>query len=484
MSSKLKLAVYLLVFLFSFLVLFLPARAQQTLGAINGTVTDPSGAVVPNVDVRIRNVATNLEVNAKTKNDGSFNEVDLPIGTYEVTFSKEGFRKEDYSQILIQGNRTITLNAKLSAGTVSSTVEVTATPLLNETDITNGYTLGTEVIENAPLGTGSFTQLAILAPGVSADLLSGSGTASGLGNQDIFANGQRDTSNGFTFDGLNVNNIFNGMTSSSVGESRFVLNTGEKFQNGGQVQTSTSVYDAIGEGLPSPPPETIQELHVDTSMYGASEGSYSGAQIQVSTKSGTNDFHGSAYEYHQTDAWDANQYFFDQAGIPKPPLHRNVFGGALGGPIKHNKMFFFGSYQGTRVHDNTDSTSQVASPLDLTNDRSAAGLEALAQTDYGVTLTSINPVALAILNAKLPNGTYVIPTPNSVSSLSPSTPFDTVLQGHRQHSPPTRSMPTSTMTSARKIALPENTFTSALRHSILFHPIRVLANRFSGSPQN
>jgi len=407
----------------------LAVRAQQTLGAINGTVTDSSNAIVPKAQVQAKNLGTGLTVTVTTQNDGSYNIVDLPIGAYSLTISKQGFKTEVHSNILVRGNLATTVNGTLQTGEVSTTVTVSGTPLMNQTDTTNGYTLGTELIQNTPLGTGSFTQLATLAPGVSADLLSGSGTASGMGNQDIFANGQRDTSNGFAFNGVNVNNIFNGMTSSSVGESRFVLNTGEKFQNGGQVQTSTSVYDAIGEGLPSPPPETIQELHVDTSMYGASEGAYSGAQVHASTKSGTNDFHGQAYEYHQTDAWNANQFFFNAGGVPRPPLHYNRFGATVGGPIIRNKLFFFGSYQGTRVHDNTDSTSQTAAPPDLTDDRSAPTLEALALTDYGATLTSIDPVALAIMNAKLPNGTFVIPTPNSPSSLTPSTPFNTIVQG-------------------------------------------------------
>ena len=408
----------------------LAARAQQTLGSINGAVVDQSNAVVVGATVEARNINTGLVVTTKSQNDGSFNMADLPIGTYEVSITKEGFKKDVHSQILVRGNLTTTLNATLQPGEMTSTVTVTATPLMNQTDTTNGYTLGTEVIQSTPLGTGSFTQLAILAPGVSADLLSGSGTASGLGNQNIFANGQRDTSNGFAFNGVNVNNVFNGMTSSSVGENRFVLNTGEKFQNGGQVQTSTSVYDAIGEGLPSPPPETIQELHVNTSMYDASQGAYSGAQIQLTTASGTNNYHGGAYEYHQSTGWNANQFFFNAGGIPRPPLHRNTFGGLLGGPIIRNKMFFFGSYQGSRVHDNTDSTSLTAVPPDLTDtNRTATGLEALALQDYGATITSIDPVALAIMNAKLPNGTFLIPTPNSLSSLSPNTPFDTAVQG-------------------------------------------------------
>src|SRR3984893_10668189 len=155
--------------------------AQETLGAINGTVTDASGAVVQKVSVKARAVATNLEVKAESRGDGSFSIADLPIGTYEVTFTKEGFQVADYTQIVVQGNRTATVNAKLKPGKVSSTVTVEATPLLNETDTTTGYVLDSLVIDNSTLGTGSFTQLAILSPGVNADLLNTAGTNAGFG---------------------------------------------------------------------------------------------------------------------------------------------------------------------------------------------------------------------------------------------------------------------------------------------------------------
>jgi hypothetical protein len=245
----------------------------------------------------------------------------------------------------VQGNRTATVNVSLQPGEVSSTVTVTAAPLLNQTDMTNGYTLDSELIENIPLGTGSFTQLAILSPGVSADFLSGTGVNAGLGNQDIFANGQRDTSNSFSFNSVTANNLFNGLSASSIGESRFVLNTNEQFLAGGQVQTNTSVFDAIGQGLPTPPAETLEEVHVNTSMYDVSQGANSGAHVSVLTKSGTNDFHGVVYATHGSTGLDANPFFFNAAGLTRQPLHRNVFGGALGGPIKKDKLFFYGSYQ-------------------------------------------------------------------------------------------------------------------------------------------
>jgi hypothetical protein len=395
------------------------SQAQQTLGSINGTVTDSSGAAIHSATVKIHNLATGLEQTVTTKSDGSFDIADLPIGTYSVAFSREGFKTEVHSQILVQGNRTTTVNGSLQPGEVSVTVTVNGTPLLNQTDTTNGYTLSSDLIENIPLGTGSFTQLAILAPGVNADLLAGAGTNAGLGNQDIFSNGQRDTSNSFSFNAVESNNLFNGLSASAIGESRFVLNTNEQFLAGGQIQTNTSVFDAIGQGLPAPPPETIEEIHVNTSMYDVSQGANSGAHVAVATKSGTNDLHGNVYEYHQTSGWDANQFFLNAAGLARPPLHRNTFGATLGGPIKKSKLFFFGSYQGQRVTDATNGSTEFANvPTGLTDDRSAATLAALA----GVPVGNVDSVALAILNAKGTNGKFIVPSatvtdPNLISSL-------------------------------------------------------------------
>src|ERR1700747_2303587 len=355
------------------------SSAQQTLGAINGTVTDASGAVVQSARVSVKNLGTNLQLEKTTKRDGSFEFSGLPLATYAVAFTRDGFQTEVHSHVQVRGNLTTTVNGSWHAGAVSSSITVTGSPLLNETDTTNGYTLGSELIENIPLGTGSFTQLSILSPGVSADFLSGAGTNAGLGNQDIFANGQRDTSNSFSFNSVESINLFNGLSSSAIGESRFVLNTNEQFLAGGQIQTNTSVFDAIGQGLPTPPPETIEEIHVKTSMYDVSQGASSGAHIAVATKSGTNDLHGGLYEYHQTSGWDANGFFLNAAGIARPPLHRNIFGGMLGGPIKQNKMFFFGSYQGQRTPDATNGSTEFANvPTGLTDDRSAATLATLA----------------------------------------------------------------------------------------------------------
>ncbi|MGA3295581.1 MAG: TonB-dependent receptor [Candidatus Acidiferrales bacterium] len=429
MTRPLRVCLACAATLFLAVFIFFPSAgyAQQTLGSINGIVTDSTGAVVQQAGVSIRNVGTNLVVTAETKDDGSFSVVDLPIGTYEVTFTKTGFQKVVYPQILVQGNLTTTVKATLQPGELTTSITVEATPLLNETDTSNGYTLGSDLIQSIPLGTGSFTQLAVLAPGTSADFLSGSGSNDGLGNQGIWANGQRDTSNSFTFNSVNANNLFNGNSTSNIADSRFTLNTGEIFGAGGQVQTNTSVFDAIGEGLPTPPVETIQELHVTTSMYDASMGQNSGAHIELTTISGTNAYHGKAYEYFQNNALDAAPTFLQPNTFfsGAPPLHRNVFGGTLGGPIKKDKLFFFASYQRQQISDALNGAfSGVPTLPGLTDtNRDATDLVNLVNYDSGftntygtctgskcLTVAKVDPVALSLVQLKLKSGQFLIPS--------------------------------------------------------------------------
>jgi len=436
MKKMLRLGIMGFALLF---LLGMAAQAQQTLGSINGTVSDVSGGVLGKVTVKIHSAATNLQETAVTKDDGSFLIVGLPIGKYSVSFSRDGFKEEIHSEILVQGGVTTTVNGTLQVGEMTTQVTVSSTPLLNQTDTTNGYTLNQDLIEGTPLGTGSFTQLALLSPGVNADFLTGSGTNAGLGNQNIFANGQRDTSNSFTLNGVALNNIFNGKSSSGVADNRAVLNTGENFSSvGGEIQTSTSVYSAIGEAIPSPPQETLDELRVNTSMYDASEGGYSGAHISMQTRPGANEFHGKAYEYHQTSAWNAAPFFFNQDptltdpngpthGDTVPYLRRNTFGVSLGGPIVKDKIFFFASYQGQRATDQDSSLSEVRTLAGLTDtNRDKVGLATSSDTYYGTNLLAhcpsdsncpaISDVAEKIMNLKLPNGQFFIPSETITSA--------------------------------------------------------------------
>jgi hypothetical protein len=305
---------------------------------------------------------------------------------------------------------------------------------MNAVDTTNGYVLEQEQIQAVPLPTGSFTGLAILSPGVNAELPNGTGVNAGLGNQPIWANGQRDTSNTFLLNGVDASNLFNGKSTSQVASARVVNNTGVAGAGSTTaevIQSTASPYLAIGQALPTPAPETIQEFHVNTSMYDAQQGSTSGAHIDMSTVSGTNSLHGSAYVHRETDWLNAAPYFYNQdQNIPSnekvPELHRYTAGGTLGFPLIKDKLFGFVSYQHIHASDLEMGTSRTAVPSGLTDDRSAAALAAVDFNNWGTTVNpvvapnppggggtpNIDPVAFALLNYKLPNGQYLFPSAN------------------------------------------------------------------------
>ncbi len=321
----------------SFLLMFFASaplvQAQQTLGGITGTVTDSSGGVLPDTNITLVNDQTTLTRTQKTNESGAYDFVNLPIGKYTLTFGHDGFQTQKIPSITVQGDRTVTVNATLKVGEVGSTVTVEATPLMNAVDTTNGYILEKNQIESVPLPTGSFTGLAILSPGVNAELAAGSGVNTGLGNQPIWANGQRDTSNTFQLNGVDASNLFNGKSTSSVASARVVNNTGLggaaslSSTSASPLQTTASPYLAIGQALPTPPAETIEEFRVNTSMYDAQQGATSGAHIDMSTASGTNNFHGSAYIHRGTDFLNAAPFFYNaDPNIPAsekvPEQHR------------------------------------------------------------------------------------------------------------------------------------------------------------------
>src|ERR1700677_1719422 len=227
MHRRIRLSISLLVSAFWFGLALSPSlHAQQTLGGITGTVTDPSGGVLPDTAVTLVGDETKYTRELKANGAGLYDFVNLPIGTYTLTFRHDGFETFRVPSIAVQADRTATVNATLKIGLVGTTVTVTETPLLNAVDTTNGYILDKAQIENVPLPTGSFTGLAILSPGVNAELPSGNGVNAGLGNMPIWANGQRDTSNTFLLNGVDAKNLFNGKSTSEVSSARVVNNTG------------------------------------------------------------------------------------------------------------------------------------------------------------------------------------------------------------------------------------------------------------------
>src|SRR5215469_2741655 len=295
-------------------VSYLPA--QHTLGGITGEVTDPSGGVIPNATITLLDENTALTRTMKTNPSGIYTFVNLPIDSYTLTFTADGFDIQKTPHIGVQANRTATVNAQLRvAAAKGETIEVDATPLMNAVDTTNGYVLDTSQIESVPLSTGSFTGVAILSTGVNAELSGGTGAVSGLGNAPIWSNGQRDTSNSFLLNGVDASNLFNGKSTSQVPSARVINSTGVQTSpggGGGEIPSAGSIYLSIGNALPTPAPEFLQEVRVNASMYDAQQGSTSGAHIDMSTAAGTNHFHGNVYAHRGTNWINAAPFFYNQ----------------------------------------------------------------------------------------------------------------------------------------------------------------------------
>ena len=417
--------------------------AQQTLGGITGEVTDISGSMIPNVTVTVVGEQTGFTRSVKSNGTGSYLFVNLPIGTYTLTYTADGFEAQKTQHIAVQADRTATVNASLKIGQATETVEVEASPLMNAVDTTVGYVMDDKQIEEVPLATGSFTGLAIESTGVNAELPGGTGANSGLGNAPIWANGQRDTSNSFSLNGVDASNLFNGKSTSQVASARVINSTGVSSSTGagGVIPSAASIYLSIGNAIPTPAPETIAEVRVNASMYDATQGSTSGAHIDLNTASGTNAYHGTAY-FHRGTSWlNAAPFFFNQdPDIPAydkvPELHRYILGGTAGGPILKNKLFGFFAYQHLHVSDQEIGDSVLDVPVGLSDDRSASGLAIASNNSFcnptlfpsqagctAITATQIDPTALALFNSpSLPGepGKWLIP--NDALALLGETP--------------------------------------------------------------
>ncbi len=362
-------------------------------------------------------------------------------------------RRRRCRRIPVQSDRTGTLNVQLKVGAVNTVVSVEAVPLMNAVDTTNGYVLDKAQIQSIPLPTGSFTGLAILSPGVNAELSGGTGTLSGLGNAPIWANGQRDTSNSFSLNGVDASNLFNGKSTSQVASARVINSTGASTSTGGGgvIQTTASVYLSIGNAIPTPAPETIEEVRVNASMYDAQQGSTSGAHIDMSTSSGTNVYHGTAYGTRGTNWINAAPFFFkndpiiaSNPALVNPELHRYSVGGTFGGPIIKNKLFGFVAYQHLQVSDQEIGDSFLDVPVGLSDtNRAAGGFAGIINNSFcpaesaeagdctPLTAGNIDRTALALFNSPaLPGepGKWLIPN-DSGTGLTPSHPFNAFLPG-------------------------------------------------------
>jgi hypothetical protein len=390
-----------------FLLTAMPSHGQAAgTGAISGIVSDPSGAVVPGADVTAQNLATGEMRHTASSAKGDYSFQLLSPGRYQVVIAKAGFSTATLTGVAVNVTETSTVNATLVVGTTKQTIEVQAAGQLLQTESsTLGQLVTGEMVEDLPLVTRNYTQIIDLSPGVSADVTNAGelGRGGGSSGEDpVVAAGSTFEDNNFQMDGEEINDL------------------------------QGSGYFSGGVAVPNP--DTIQEFKVQTSQYDASYGRDAGANVNIVTKTGTNRFHGTIWEFFRNEDLNANDYFLKQAGQPRPVLRQNQPGFALGGPVKKDKVFYFVSYQSTRQQNGVDpecSTSFYLPPL--TNDRSAGALGALfaGQPTFtqelglpsGATVapdgSNISSQALALFNLKLPNGQYVIPTPQRIDASLP-----------------------------------------------------------------
>ncbi|WP_255550866.1 carboxypeptidase-like regulatory domain-containing protein [Granulicella sp. dw_53] len=307
-------------------------QAQVDTGAIAGSVTDSSGAVVPGAEVVLLEEKTGVTIKAQSGENGSFNFSPVKLGTYTLTISRDGYKQSVRQHIEVTIQSHLEINPKLEIGTISDTVQVSADSGLLETRSSAIQQLVTErAINDLPLNGRNPSFLAQLSPGVTfAQNDSRNLQASG----SFTANGSRRTQNNYLLDGMDDNAAI----ADLVNQGQFVI---------------------------MPPPDALREFTVQTSNYSAEFGHSAGAVLNVSTKSGTNGFHGNVWEYIRNDALDARDYFV----LPtqrKPSFRQNQFGGTIGGPViiphvynGRNHTFFFVDYQGTRTAQGKTYTKNV-----------------------------------------------------------------------------------------------------------------------------
>lgn len=350
-----------------------PAFAQVAGGSLSGTISDPQGAAIAGAKISATNPATGVTTDTTTNASGAYNLVNLLPANYEVTVTSPGFRKA-VSKVTITVGSQQTMNLALQVGEVSQTVEVTgAAPVIETENATLSGNVQSEQIVQLPLNGRDWAQLATLEPGVISvrvheQVTQPGGNLRGLGNQ-MTVDGNRPTQNVYRLNGIVVNDYSNAGPGNVLGASVGV--------------------------------DAIQEFTVLTSNYSAEYGFTSGGVINAVTKSGTNQFHGSLYEFLRNKAFDSSDYL---SGADKPPFVRNQFGGSAGWKILKDRWFIFGDYEGLRQRKGIPGSAKVLSPnarLGIVND-ACGNAPGTAYADAG-----------AFASCAAPSGSYV---PNPIQS--------------------------------------------------------------------
>ena len=364
------------------------AAAQSgPTGSLTGRVSDQSQSAVPGVTVTAMNMATNDTRVDVTNGEGVYRLAALAVGTYQLTFQVNGFKTLQRGSVLVEAAVPRTINVQLELGGISEQVTVSVDPpVLQNTTPTVSRRLSSEEITSVPSSTRSFTHLLTATAGVSADLPPVGSNDTGAISPSV--NGTKHTSNSVLYNGVDITSMLS--------------NTG-----------------TLDEGL-SPAPETIEEVKLQTSLYDASTGRSGGGNFQLVTKSGGNGFSGSLYIFGQNDRFSSNDFFFEKNDISKPKMQRLETGFTIGGPIRRDRAFFFGSLQHTDAETGYVPTASSRAVLPaalglISGPRTAENIvSAFRQLNPSFALQpgNISPVALQLLNARNPRtGDFLIPAP-------------------------------------------------------------------------
>lgn len=330
-------------------------RAQSTSATLSGTVQDENGAVVPSAEITVFNPATALRRQVETSDEGFFTVVLLPPGTYTITARRSGFAPVEIRNVVLNVGDQKSLQIQLKAGDVNAQVTIDSTAEAITTDGSVGTVVNRQFVENIPMNGRSFQSLILLTPGVVTNSPQAS-AASGFSGE-FSVNGQRTEANRYTEDGVSANNAPYPFGFGSSG-------------TGGGLPTAT----ATGTTQSLVSLDALQEFRVLSSSYSAEYGRSPGGQFSFITRSGTNDLHGSAFEYFRNDALDANNWFNNRSGFAKSKERQNDFGGTFGGPVViprlyrgHDRTFFFFSYEGLRLRQPLAATLSNVPSVDLRN---------------------------------------------------------------------------------------------------------------------
>ncbi len=346
-----------------------PLTAQTVTGAVTGSVTDPSGAVIPGARIAVVNVATHVRTTATTNGDGVYSIRFLPIGNYQIEVDAKGFNKITLPPFTLEIDQTAKIDAHVNiGGSTSVDVNAQVAPILDTSDGTVGQTFSQKEIESLPLNGRNFSSVTLFQPGavdtdpqglVGSNAIERNATPSGI----VAVNGNRQQANNYTLDGVDLNEGQNNL---------------------------------IGY---NPAPDAIGEIRVISADAPATYGNVNGGDVVSILKSGTNQFHGSAYEFLENETLDANSFSNKFSGNARNPFTQSQFGGTLGGPLKRDKLFFFVDYEGVRQHAGGTASASVFTAAMRGGDFSAVPRQ-LYDTQNNLTpypnnkVPIVNPVAI------------------------------------------------------------------------------------------